>query len=147
MINRISFADIFDVWSRRLWPNRTSEITPTSAMTYIGGYDYENMEGEPTFFGYFIDGALVGVNSGHKTMNYTYRSRGLYVFPEHRGKGIGVELLLATIKQAKVENCSMCWSYPRYTSWPTYQKAGFVLTSDWEKSETSDRNAYCMIKL
>ncbi len=142
----MQFNEVLEVWSILLWPNRTSEITPTSAMTYLGGYDYENMKDEPTFFGYHVDDVLVGINSGHKTINNTYRSRGLYVFPEYRGRGIGVELLTATINQAKLEGCNMCWSYPKHSSWSTYQKAGFMLSSDWEKSETSDRNAYCVIE-
>lgn len=147
MIKPISFEEILPIWKNYLWPNRISEITANSAMTYLGGYDWYNMSTVPTFFGYYVDGKLVGVNSGHKTLTNSYRARGLYVSPEMRGKGIGTLLLIATIHQASNEGCDFCWSYPRYTSWNTYKNAGFELTSDWEKSETSDRNAYCYIKV
>jgi GNAT superfamily N-acetyltransferase len=143
-IKSISFAEILPIWKNDLWPNRVSEITATSAMCFLGGYSYENMEGSPTFLGYFVNNELVGVNSGHYTKhNDGYRSRGLYVFPEFRRQGIGIALLKATIAWAKNENATMCWSYPKYTSWKTYQTAGFILASDWEKSEMSDKNAYC----
>jgi GNAT superfamily N-acetyltransferase len=147
MIKHISFDQIMVIWKTNLWPNRVSEITPTSAMTYQGGYDYENMKGEPTFFGYYVDDVLVGVNSGHKTINNTYRSRGLFVCEDYRGRGIGFNLLSATIAQAKQENAVMCWSYPKKTSWKSYLYAGFELTSDWEISETSEANAYCKINI
>jgi GNAT superfamily N-acetyltransferase len=147
MIKHISFDQIMVIWKTNLWPNRVSEITSNSAMTYLGGYDYENMKDEPTFFGYYVDDVLAGVNSGHKTINNTYRSRGLYVFPKYRGKGIGTILLKATIEQAKKENAVLCWSYPRESSWKSYLYAGFELASDWEISETSDANAYCKINI
>lgn len=143
----ISFDEILPIWKNDLWPNRVSEITPTSAMSFLGDYCYENMKGDPTFFGYFIDGNLVGVNSGHATKHNGYRSRGLYVSPSYRGYGIGIVLLKATIAQAKKEGAEMCWSYPKYSSWKTYQRARFRLASDWEKSETSDNNAYCKVDL
>jgi len=143
-VKSISFAEILPIWKNDLWPNRVSEITATSAMCFLGGYSYENMEGNPAFLGYFVNNELAGVNSGHYTKhNDGYRSRGLYVFPKFRGQGIGIALLNATISQAKTENATMCWSYPKYTSWKTYRTAGFILASDWEKSEMSDKNAYC----
>lgn len=146
MIKKIAFEDILPIWKNYLWPKRTDDITTTSAMTYLGGYDFENMQSEPTFFAYMIDNEIAGVNSGHMTMNNTYRSRGLYVFDIYRGKGLGTILLKATIEQAKLEGASMCWSYPRQSSWKSYLNAGFSLSSDWEKSETSDANAYCVIE-
>lgn len=147
MIKKISFDQIFDVWSTHLWPNRTSPIETNSAMIFLGGYDMRNMNSSPTFLGYEIDGKIVGVNSGHKCFDNSYRSRGVYVFPEFRKKNIGVQLLVATIEQGKSEGCNMVWSYPRRTSWNTYSSAGFVLASDWESSETSDANAYCKVEI
>jgi GNAT superfamily N-acetyltransferase len=146
-IKKISFVKTYDIWKNQLWPNRISEITPTSAMSFMGGYELQNMTSNPSFFAYIIDNEIAGVNSGHRTINDGYRSRGLYVFERFRGKGIGTQLLKATIEQAKLEHCNMCWSYPRKSSWKSYLNAGFELASDWEKSETSDDNAYCVIKL
>ena len=146
MIVQIDFSTIYHYWSTMLWPERASKIEPTSAMSFLGGYDLKNLDFEPTFFAYTIDNNIVGVNSGHKCMDNGYRSRGLYVLPEYRGKKIGVELLIETIKQGTKENCKYVWSYPKESSWRTYRKAGFVLSSSFEKSELGD-NAYCRINI
>lgn len=146
MIKEITFDEILPIWEDYLWPDRDSEITATSAMCYLDGYDLVNMSYTPTFFGYYVDGKLAGVNSGHMTMDNSYRSRGLYVFDAYRGNGLGTILLKATIDQAKLEGASMCWSYPRKSSWKSYLAAGFELSSDWGTSETSEANAYCVIK-
>lgn len=146
MITTITFEQILPIWENYLWPDRQSSIDPTSAMCYLGGYDLVNMQANPTFFAYMIDNEIAGVNSGHKTMDDGYRSRGLYVFDKFRGNGIGTKLLNATIEQAQLEHCNMCWSYPRKSSWKSYLNAGFELSSDWETSETSDGNAYCVIR-
>lgn len=147
MIEKITFADILPVWRDYLWPERESDIDPTSAMSFLGGYDLVNMDSEPTFFAYFVDGEIAGVNSGHMCKDQDYRSRGLYVFDQYRGRGIATELLKATIDQGRIENAKLCWSYPRKSSWKSYANAGFRLVSEWECTETSDANAYCRIDL
>ena len=147
MIKTITFKEVLPIWDTHLWPTRQSSIDPNSAMCFLGGYDLVNMDTVPTFFAYVIDNEIAGVNSGHMCNGQQYRSRGLYVFENFRGKGIGTILLKATIAQAMVEGAALCWSYPRKTSWKSYLAAGFELASDWEKSETSDDNAYCMIGL
>lgn len=146
MIEKISFSEILPIWKNYLWPNRVSDITPTSAMSFMGGYDLQNMSPNPTFFAYIIDDEIAGVNSGHMCKDNEYRSRGLYVFEKFRGAGIGAELLTATIERAKEEGATLCWSYPKDSSWNTYAKAGFFLVSEFEASENGN-NAYCMIRL
>lgn len=142
-IVKITFDEILCLWSTLLWSDRISPIETNSAMCLLGGYDMYNMNTEPTFFGYKLDGEIIGVNSGHMCKDDHYRSRGLYVKEKFRGLFIGRDLLLATIEQGRSEGASLCWSYPRQTSWKTYRSAGFNLASDWETSETSDSNAYC----
>ena len=34
-------------------------------------------------------------------------------------------------KQAKKENKTVCWSIPRKTALPAYEKAGYIKCSDW----------------
>lgn len=144
MIISISWEEIRFIWQQHLWPNRISAIEPTSAMCCLGGYDIKNTESIPSFFGYVRDNKIVGVNSGHACpSDSTYRSRGLWVDPLFRGQGIGQTLLTAVINQGQSEGYNTVWSYPRQTSWKTYQSVGFTLISDWQPSETSDANAYC----
>jgi len=144
MITEITFDEIFPIWKNHLWPNRVSQIEPSSAMNFLGGYDIANMKNKCFYFAYKINDDIVGVNSGHLCKDKSFRSRGLYVFPEHRGNNIGVSLLKHTIRQARNLNSNYCWSYPKKSSWKTYNESGFMLASDWEKSEL-DINAYCVI--
>jgi GNAT superfamily N-acetyltransferase len=146
MITNISWNEIFKIWKDDLWPGRTIPIEPTSAMNFRVGYDMKNMEYMPTFFGYVLDKTIVGVNSGHGCVDTSYRSRGLWVHPNYRKQGIGQRLLKATIDQARIEKCNLVWSYPRYTSWKTYQSVGFELASEWEIINGQE-NAYATLIL
>lgn len=146
MIKEIAYDEIFPIWEAYLWHNRTTTITPTSAMDYLGGYHMDNMNYKPTFLGYFNDQNLIGVNSGHKCRDNSYRSRGLYVHQSYRKQGIATKLLKATIEQGVLEKCNYVWSYPRDTSWNAYANAGFALKTEWEPSELGN-NAYCRIDL
>lgn len=146
MIKEISYNEIEHIWINHLWPSRTSKIESVSCMLFLHGYDLQNYYYIPKFFAYIIDDKIVGVNSGHKCADQSYRSRGLFVFPEYRKHGVGRELLLATINQGKIEKSSLVWSYPRQESWHTYESAGFTLASEWQQSETGT-NAFCKIYL
>jgi GNAT superfamily N-acetyltransferase len=78
-----------------------------------------------------------------------YRSRGLWVDPEYRGMMIGTKLLVKTIAQGYHERAVLCWSYPRFESWITYQNAGFCridynFNFEWEESETG-KNSRCAL--
>lgn len=142
MITVITFDEIFKVWATKLWPNRNSAIETHSAMLLSKSFDINNFNYPATYFAYVIDDMIVGCNSGHGCTDNSYRSRGLYVDESYRKQGIGSKLLQATINQAKLENYKMIWSYPRKTSWNTYQNVGFALLRDWEMSEVGE-NSYC----
>ena len=146
MIIQTNFETILTIWQNRLWPNRTSKIETNSAMLLDRTYNMDNFKYATTYHAFLIKDKIVGCNSGHMCADNSYRSRGLYVFEEYRGQGIGVELLLATIEQAREENADIVWSYPRDSSWNTYKKAGFELSSPWENSELGI-NAYCKLQL
>jgi GNAT superfamily N-acetyltransferase len=146
MITEISYDIIEQIWKDYLWKTRSSKIESISAMLYLKGYDLNNYNYIPKFFGYKLDDKIVGVNSGHKCFDHTYRSRGLFVFPEYRNHGVGKELLLATIEQGRKEKASLVWSYPRQESWSVYESAGFSLASGWNTGETGV-NAFCKIYL
>lgn len=144
MIEQVEYDVVYNVWINNLWPDRKSPIEKHSAMLMGDQYDLKNYEYEPTFFIVKDNGTIVGCNSGHKCCDDTYRSRGLYVFPDYRKKGYGKKLLLATINQGRKENSDAVWSYPRYESWSTYKSAGFELISEWREGETGT-NAYCKL--
>ncbi len=142
MFTTISFEEISQIWSNYLWPTRESAIETHSAMNFLGGYDLKNIVSAPTFFAYKLNNKITGVNSGHLCHDNSYRSRGLFVFPEYRNQGIGKILLLGTINKGINEGADYIWSYPKKSSWHTYESTGFILASSWETSEL-DINAYC----
>ena len=147
LTKKISFDIILPIWQNKLWPNRTSAIEPMSAMTwpFEGSPDPIDMtifEFEPTFYGLYIDGNLVGVNSGHRTSDTQYRSRGIWVDPDYRGRGIAQQLFALTEHQAKVEGCLLMWSIPRKTALSSYTKFGFETVGGYIETETADANIY-----
>lgn len=146
MIITSSFNIIYDIWAYHLWPERTSKIEPHSAMLLNGTYDIGNFKYKPSFFLYLHNDKIAGCNSGHMCVDNSYRSRGLYVFPEYRNMGIGQKLLSRTIDQAKTEKADYIWSYPKQSSWKTYNSVGFNLYTDWEQSELG-QNAYCTLDI
>ncbi len=149
---RLSFDQILDIWQKKLWPNRTSVIETHSAMTwpYEGApeeYDMNVFKYPATFWGLFIDEKLVGVNSGHKTSDTQYRSRGIWVDPDYRKQGIAQNLFNMTKHQAILEKCEMIWSIPRKTALPAYTKFGFETVGDYIVTETSEANIYVKLLL
>lgn len=142
----IKFKHVLPVWEEHLWPDR-KDITDRSAMSYLRGINMANMDLPLFCYGAFAGTELIGVNTGHLCSDSSFRSRGLWVNESHRGNGLGVSLLKATIDKGAELNSPFVWSYPRKTSWPTYEKAGFKLTSKFRKSQTSGANAYCYIEI
>lgn len=146
MIVKINYETILEVWTNFLWPNRQSKIETHSAMLLDRTYNCDNFNYPASYFALMIDNKIAGVNSGHMCVDNTFRSRGLYVFDQYRGQGIGSKLLTETIAQGSIERAKLVWSYPRESSWITYNRAGFKLISEWEGSELGT-NAYCAIDL
>jgi GNAT superfamily N-acetyltransferase len=146
-IERLNFNAIKNIWGKDLWPNRSSAIETHSAMTWPFEGDPEpidmNIFNYPaTFWGAYLDNKLVGVNSGHKTTDELYRSRGIWVDPEYRKRGVSQMLFLLTAHQAKIEGCEILWSIPRKIALPAYTKFGFETVGDYIVTETSEANIY-----
>lgn len=146
MVITQSFDMIYKVWSKDLWPARLSKIESHSAMLFDGSYSMNNFNYQPQYWSFVIEGEIAGVNSGHMCSDLSYRSRGLFVYPEFRKKGIGRALLMAAIDQARLENAKFVWSFPRQISWKVYESAGFSLASDWFDDEMGV-NAFCRLDL
>ena len=148
-IKKITWEQTLAIWTDNM-PNMSLE--PTSAMScmkdfkydekteqheQIDRYDLENQKFTPTFWGAFHNDELVGVNSGHMTLDRMYRSRGLFVKEEYRGIRIAQKLLLKTISQGYFEKAIGVWSYPNRKAWMSYHHVGFTLTGhtfnfEWE---------------
>jgi GNAT superfamily N-acetyltransferase len=144
---RIDFETICNVWQSELWPNRTSPIESHSAMTWPFEGDPQEIDMNiftftPTFWGIYMGDNLVGVNSGHKSSDTQYRSRGIWVNPNYRRKGIAQRLFVLTERQARDEECEMIWSIPRKTALSAYTNFGFETVGGYIKTETSDSNIY-----
>lgn len=158
MLREITFEEIYPMWEM-LWPGR-DVIRPVTSMIDHKNYDmdiYEkayNKEGlyAGVFWGIFTDDTneLVAVNSGHQTSDTHFRSRGLYVRTAYTGKGLAQALLAQTIKCAKDNNFSVCWSMPRKAAYKTYRSAGFTIHEDeehegdtWMKSGVMQQGINC----
>lgn len=128
-IQEITYEQCLVLWNQ-LWATRVSPIEPTSAMkfSYTSQRLYTDKVGTPTFLGAFVDDMLVGVNSIHDVDETQQRSRGLFVLPEYRGKGIAIKLLKETISRRKPDRC--LWSYPKEEALPSYVRAGFRVITD-----------------
>lgn len=147
LTKRITFDEILPIWKDKLWPGRESAIEPMSAMTwpYEGDpkpIDMSIFEYEPMFWGVYIDNKLIGVNSGHRTTDQAYRSRGIWVDPAQRGKRISQTLFALLTHQAQIEGCDMVWSIPRKSALQAYTNAGFQTVGDFIETETSEANIY-----
>ena len=141
MIVCVPYEVVLPFWENHLWPGREL-IEPVSAMLLDGTISMDNFDLPRFFLAAYEGGEVVGVNSGHLCSDLTFRSRGLWVSETHRGKGLGLKLLKATILLGSDLRSPFTWSLPRRTSWSTYEKAGFKLVSDWHESETSPANAF-----
>lgn len=150
---KISFEQILPIWSEKLWPGRASPIETHSAMTWpfeglVDEYDMNIFSYPATYVAAFTDnGSLVAVNSGHKTSDLHYRSRGLWVDPEYRRQHIAQTLFTLLENQAMCEHCDMMWSLPRKSALSAYQYFGFHTVGDWLETETSDANIYVIKRL
>ena len=129
----VDFETILPVWANELWPNRTSDIKSMSSMTYNKTFDMDIYKKyQPTFVAvYNNSNDIIGVNSGHRTDDTMYRSRGIWVNPLYRQKGIAGILFCEIEGQAMKEECVWLWSIPRQVALPAYKKYGFEQTSDF----------------
>lgn len=150
LTKRITFEEILPIWETELWPGRESAIETHSVMTWPFSsnkltHDMSIFNYDVHFWGTFIDGNLVGVNSGHLTTNTEYRSRGIWVNPEFRGNGIAQQLLEMTKHSAVMAGAEMIWTMPRKTALSTYERFGFKTVGDFFSTETAEANIYAFL--
>jgi len=131
-----SFEEIYPVWNDKLWPGRISKIESMSSLYWW--FPKEIIKDSsiftkysPTFWVVKDNEKIIGVNSGFRTDEKVYRSRGLWVDPAYRRQGISQILLKQAILQGKKEECHWIWSMPRKSALPAYQKIGFKKRGKW----------------
>lgn len=123
----------------KLWPGR--KLAPHSSMLMRGGHDYKirDLYKYRCWAAYNADNTkVVGVMMGHKSERQCYRTRGLWVDPAYRGKGIAQRLFGMAQLQAMNETCRWLWSYPRLSALGAYQKSGYIPYGDAGKGEYDD---------
>ena len=133
---QITFEQICQIWQSELWPNRVSPIETHSAMTWpFDGnqleFDMDIFNYDASFFGVYSKQVLIGVNSGHRTRDDLYRSRGIWVDPKFRKTGVAQILFEFTESKAREEGCRLIWSIPRKSALPAYTKFGFETVGDY----------------
>ena len=148
-IKETAFDVVLFYWKNKLWPNRKSEIKPMSSMQYLGGFDMSIYKKySPIFFIATINEKIIGVNSGHRTSKSSYRTRGIWVDPKYRNKGVSQQLFSVIKNNAIKENCDNIWSIPRKEALPAYEKFGFKRTSNFfDKDMEFGPNCYVVYKL
>lgn len=141
-IEACQFEDVLPIWEKHLWPGRVSKIESNSAMKWQGGIDLELMQAEAKFWLARLrdselpnDQQVVGVLSGHYGGLIdgvrSYRTRGLFVFPNYRGQGIAQALMAAAFTEARRLDYDVVWTFPRKSAMPAYEKMGFKRIGPW----------------
>ena len=135
-----TFEEIYDIWHDQLWPGRISKIESMSSLYWKSPRTVIKdktifKKYTPSFWAIKHGDEIIAVNSGFKTEERIYRSRGLYVYPDYRGQGLSAILLRQAILQGKKEQCHWIWSLPRKTALSAYQRVAFKKRGKWLDKE------------
>jgi len=147
IIKTIEWETIQPIWQTELWPDRISAIETHSAMTWPYGtqqadIEYSIFDYDVKFVGAYDGDKLVAVNSGHLTDPNEYRSRGLWVDPVYRGRGIAQSMFSVLENHAFNQGAMLMWSLPRISALKCYQRYGFDSVGEAISTETSELNIY-----
>lgn len=155
-VEDITFEEIKEIWEKHLWPNKKSGVKELNNWTWSEDLlDMlivdENLENKTHvhFVGIRESEELVAVNSFYYTnrdyktlttvtttglipitMDY-WRSRGLWVDPNHRGKGYAKYILNECIDRVRNYGGTFLWTVPRKSALKSYESVGFVKRSNW----------------
>jgi GNAT superfamily N-acetyltransferase len=147
VVKRITWDQIRIIWEKFLWPGR-NDILPISCMNFVGGTDVAIKENFcPAHHGIYINNILAGVVSGHKTSNYEYRCRGIYIHKNFRNNKYSAYLFESVEQDAIKNDCAIIWSYPRLSALNAYKKFGFNVAGDIENTGFSGPNIRVYKKL
>ena len=141
------FSDVEPIWREELWPHRTSVIETHSAMQWPYGevlpeYNPDVYSFTPSFVCVRHGSDIVAVNSGHLTTPEYYRTRGIWVHPDHRSQGLAQLTYDHLLKIAQSESAIMMWCIPRSTSLQMHVRWGFSEVGEPRETETHGKNHY-----
>ena len=134
-IKAVDFSEILPVWQKQLWPQRTSPIEPTSAITRHGKIDGALINSEHYFYMAFMNQKTAGVISMQKTNEREFRTRGLWVDETFRTHGIGSQLMSHLKSECHRLEANNLWTMARMTAVKFYEKNGFRSVSKIEGYE------------
>ena len=123
-ILKSDFETVFSIWKDCLWPERVEPIEKTSALLFKKGIDLNYKSAEVFFVKAEMNGKIIGVCSGQRTGPQEFRSRGLWVSKDFRGRGIGSKLFFAVEKEAQKRGCFSLWTLARHSSKKFYLSVG-----------------------
>lgn len=125
-VQEVNFTEVLPYWENYLWPQRQSKIEDVSVIDHFGRLTLDRRQLKAQFYAALdFKKRIVGVNSGLKTSPVHFRSRGIWVHPEFRFKGVGSLLLEAISTAAQTQKCTIVWSMPRLGSVQFYESCGF----------------------
>lgn len=141
-IKEVDFKTIYPVWKNKLWKNRVSKIEESNPIDYLGEYNPNLMKNKAICFACYINDKIVGVNTLLPTSDTFCRSRGFYINPEQRLKGLGLQLMKCTLDKASHLKYKYIWSMPRQSALPFYLKFGFKQTSEFDNQYEFGPNCF-----
>ena len=124
----IKFITATDVLPLRSLVLRDGKLPPADCF-------FENDDAEGAFHvGYFIAHELVCVASFHPVAYQTYpgkayQLRGMATAPQHRGKGIGAQLVNFALTYLRGQQVNYVWCNARQVALSFYQSIGFEVVS------------------
>lgn len=139
MIKEISFDEIKNYW-KILWldmdVDNKIEYVSMPSCEYVEPVFIKLGKVSPysipsIFISYSLDNQIVGVLNGYKTSINYFRTRGLWVNPIYRKKGIATKLMNYIERFALNEGSKILWTIPRKTAINFYKNYGFEQMSDF----------------
>lgn len=141
-IKIVDFEIIYPIWKDKLWKGRVTKIEQSNPVDYLGKYNPKIMENKAICFACFDGEEIVGVNTLLPTSKTFCRTRGFYINPEQRLKGLGKILMKRTLQQANDLKFKYIWSLPRKSALPFYLKFGFKQTSEFDNQYEFGPNCF-----
>lgn len=120
-IRRIELDETLPIRQEVLWPDR-----PPSEIVYPEDFDPDTFH-----LGAFDDSdQLVGIVTLYYDTHTTWRLRGMGVWPDHQGRGVGTALVEATISALSELGATEFWCNARLAAIDFYRRLGWEIEGD-----------------